>query len=749
MCAWGETLKAATPPSMSPETTIKVKILKVPGPYELSRMKSKSPLRADVLSVLMAQDDAISVSTLERRLNNRNIHSAIYALERLGFIEIRRVLKREASMKKVKCLQVSSLLIHDETKLKLVLDRLGSSSPIRARLFSHVYLKNQENEYPQIKPSLTASQSSHAHLKYLIDRHYLQYIELEAPKKKPDSSENLGKGDESVLEFTDEQKNSYDSICNSLDEGVNCTYLLNGVTGSGKTIIYLNLIKKTLKLNKSVLILVPEISLTPQLIDRFTETFGQKIAVLHSKMNDTERYESWKNIHTGKIKIALGVRSAVFAPLNNLGLIIVDEEHESSYKQDAPAPRYNARDAAVIRGLFENSVVVLGTATPSMESMYNVHIGKYILLKISKRGDGAQLPKITVLDIIENMKKGMMKSSISKYLFDKIKSSMQKGEGSLILQNRRGFSSNLRCVECSYVPECKNCSIKLTYHKTRKQLRCHYCGYSMKVPSKCPDCSSTNFEVIGFGTQRIEEELQNFMAEDGYKPVVTRLDVDTSSQKGNQRRILQNFASGKTDILVGTQMIAKGLDFDRVTTVGVINADLQLYLPDFRASERTFQLLTQVSGRAGRNKSQPGEVIIQTYNPLHPAINFAKTADVEGFFNAELVKRKEANYPPFARFNVIEFYGKDENLVSNYAHTFSTLLPKDTDFAEVLGPLLPALPKQNGMFRRMIIIKNNKSRDKSGSKLRSLLRATLLDFKLNISQQGVMMKIDIDSHSAI
>ena len=749
MCSWGETLKAATPPSMSPETTIRVKVLKVPGTYELMKMRQRSPLRTEVLNLLLNQEEPVSISSLERKLGNKNINSAIYALERLGFLETRRVLKREAAIKKIKCLQVGRHIVNDEVKLKQVFDKLESGSPIRARLFSYVFMKNAENEYPVVKTALTTTQSNHSHLKYLIDKNLLQNIEIEAPRKVSDDKNTLGKGDESLLEMTDEQTENYKIIAESVTSGINNTYLLHGITGSGKTLIYLHLIKKALEQNKSALILVPEISLTPQLIDRFAATFGHQIAVMHSKMTDAERYESWKLIHSGKIKIALGVRSAVFAPFSNLGLIIVDEEHESSYKQESPTPRYNARDAAVIRGVFEGATVVLGSATPSLESMYNAKTGKYHLLKINSRADGAKMPKVTLIDMLSSYKKGQVKSTISKLLLDKIKKSMSKNEGTLILQNRRGFSINIRCTSCSHVPECKNCAIKLTYHKVKEQLRCHYCGFSTNVPSKCPECKSEDFEIIGYGTQRVEDELSEVLKSEGLDPVMARLDVDTSSKKGNQRRILQNFGSGKVDILVGTQMIAKGLDFDRVTVVGVINADIQLYLPDFRAGERTFQLLTQVSGRAGRKKNQPGEVVIQSFNPDNPAIKYAKNADYDGFYKSEIKVREAALYPPFTRFVVIEFYGKEENLVSNYASAFEGLLPKDTNFAEILGPILPAMPKLNNYHRRIIIIKNHKLIDKSGVKLRKMLRTALLDFKLNISHQGVMMKIDIDSHSAI
>ncbi|MBX3042710.1 MAG: primosomal protein N' [Candidatus Kapabacteria bacterium] len=749
MCSWGETLKAATPPSMSPETTIKIKVLKVPGSYEIIRMRHRSPLRAELLNYLMNQEDPVTISTIERNLNNKNIHSALYALERLGFLEIKRVLKREAAMKKIKCLQVSRHIYNDEARLKFVMEKLESGSPIRSRLFSYVFMKNKDNDYPIVKAALTSTQSNHSHLKFLIDKNYLQTIEIETPKKAYDEKNSLGKGDESFLQMTTEQENNYKIIAESIEKGENHTYLLHGITGSGKTLIYLHLIKKAIEQNKSALVLVPEISLTPQLIDRFSATFGHQIALLHSRMTDAERYESWKKIHTGKVRIALGVRSAVFAPFNNLGIIIVDEEHESSYKQDSPAPRYNARDAAVIRGVFENATVVLGSATPSLESMYNAQTGKYTLLEINSRADGALLPKVTIVDMLNIMKKGQSKSMVSKVLYDKIKENLSNDKGTLILQNRRGFSVNIRCTDCSHVPQCKNCAIKLTYHKSKNQLKCHYCGFQTKAPTKCPECNSSHFEIVGFGTQRVEDDIFNNLKNEGFSANVSRLDMDTASKKGNQRRILQNFASGKIDILVGTQMIAKGLDFKNVSLVGVINSDIQLYLPDFRAAERTFQLLTQVSGRAGRDKAILGEVFIQTFEPDNSAIKYAQNADYKGFYDSEIKIREAANYPPYARFVIIEFYGKEENLVSNYASAFEGLLPKDIDFAEILGPILPAMPKLNNNHRRLIIIKNNKANDKSGSKLRKMLRTTLLDFKLNISHQGVMMKIDIDSHSAI
>ena len=526
-------------------------------------------------------------------------------------------------------------------------------------------------------------------------------------------------------------------------------FLLHGVTGSGKTLVYIHLIKDILKLGKTSLLLVPEINLTPQLIDRFKQAFSEDFAVLHSRMSDGERFDSWRSIRDGKVRIVLGARSAIFAPLKDIGLIVVDEEHEPSYKQTSPAPRYNARDLAVIRAKMENAVVLLGSATPSIESMFNAQSGKYELLQITDRADGAKLPVINVINTLEARKHGQLIGSVSKILLDEISERIIKKEGVILFQNRRGFSSYIECMECGFIPVCQNCDVSLTFHKVRNQLRCHYCGFFQSAESSCTTCGFPEMKEIGFGTQRIEDELESYFKGCNIPVKIERMDTDTTRKKGSHRSILSRFARGETDILIGTQMVAKGLDFARVTLVGVINADLQLFLPDFRASERTFQLLTQVAGRAGRSSELVGKVLIQTTHPDNMAIYATRIASYSKFYEEELTHRRNAVYPPFARFIIIEFSGKDDILVKDHIYKFLYLLPFKAKFWNVLGPVLPSISKMKNEFRRTLIIKSIKDLDKNGSLMRRSIKRAIEDYKRNYANTSVKMTVDIDSYSGI
>jgi primosomal protein N' (replication factor Y) len=439
----------------------------------------------------------------------------------------------------------------------------------------------------------------------------------------------------------------------------------------------------------------------------------------------------------------------VFAPLNQLGLVIVDEEHESSYKQESPAPRYHGRDAAIMRGHIEQVVVVLGSATPSLESMYNAATGKYHLLELALRADGAQLPQIRTVDIRQERKLQQMSGRFSKTLVDAIIDRLSRKEGVILLHNRRGFAPRLECPECGHVPHCQYCSVALTYHKRTNQLRCHYCGRSYRVPDHCPECGNPTMVAMGAGTQRIEDELTALLKQNSTSAVIARVDTDTTATKGTLRRILEDFARGHIDILVGTQMIAKGLDIGRVTLVGVINADMQLYVPDFRASERTFQLLTQVAGRAGRRADKPGEVIIQTAHPEHVAIKCARLYRYDIFYSDELQERRQANYPPFTRLVLMEFSGTDLEHVERHAHGFAHYLPRGVPAITVLGPSRPSLERVNGKYRRILLVKGDRQLDPNGIELRRAILTAWAAYNQTHASQSVRITIDVDTQSSL
>lgn len=448
-------------------------------------------------------------------------------------------------------------------------------------------------------------------------------------------------------------------------------FLLNGVTGSGKTEIYLQAIASALEKGKGAIVLVPEISLTPQTVERFKARFSHgslqtSVAVLHSHLSEGERHDQWHRIREGRAKIVIGARSAIFAPIDPLGLIIVDEEHEHSYKQEE-APRYNARDVAVVRGQMEGAVVVLGSATPSLESYYNAQRGKYILLNLPNRADDKKMPLVRVIDLRTAVHSNKGVPLFSPQLKEAILQRLEKKEQIILFLNRRGYSTSLQCPICGYVAQCQNCSVALTYHRQYEKLLCHICGYEEQAPSICPNekCKNPHIRFSGFGTQKIEEALKKMFP----KAVIARMDSDTMQRKDDYRQILSEFRTGKIDIIIGTQMIAKGLHFPNVTLVGIIYADLALHLPDFRAGERTFQLVTQVAGRAGRGDIE-GEVIVQSFTPYHPAIQFARRHDYEGFYDEELRFRTQLYYPPVSRVALITFKGHNEDKVKFFANYF-------------------------------------------------------------------------------
>ena len=421
------------------------------------------------------------------------------------------------------------------------------------------------------------------------------------------------------LPLTMEQEEAIKPVLKTIDQDQHETFLLYGVTGSGKTEIYLQSIQEVLKKGKEAIVLVPEIALTPQMVDRFKGRFGNDVAVLHSALSTGEKYDEWRKVQRKEAKVVVGARSAIFAPFENLGIIIIDEEHETSYKQEE-LPRYHARDVAIHRARHHNCPVILGSATPSLESFARAKKDVYHLLTLSKRMNDRELPAVSIVDMREEMRSGN-RTMFSRELFEKIEDRLAKKEQIILFLNRRGHSSFMMCRDCGYVMQCPHCDISLTYHRVSNEMKCHYCGHDTGVPEICPECSSNHIRYFGTGTQKVEEELLKLLPE----ARIVRMDVDTTGRKGAHEKLLDHFQSGKADILLGTQMIAKGLDFPNITLVGVLSADTMLHLPDFRSGEKTFQLLTQVSGRAGRHELS-GEVVIQTYTPEHYSIEYAGQA---------------------------------------------------------------------------------------------------------------------------
>ena len=495
-----------------------------------------------------------------------------------------------------------------------------------------------------------------------------------------------------------------------INAGSGGVFLLYGVTGSGKTEVYLQTIARALEEGKGAIVLVPEISLTPQTVERFKARFNSGplqtlVAVLHSHLSTGERHDEWHKIRQGRAKIVIGARSAIFAPVEPLGLIVVDEEHENSYKQEE-SPRYHARDVAVVRGQRENATVVLGSATPSLESYHNVRRGKYTLLELPHRVDNKKMPLVRVLDMRTEKSKGDKGPPIfSQRLKDAIHHRLEQSEQVILFLNRRGFATSMQCPDCGFVAECPNCSLSLTYHRREQALRCHICGHHDRAPQCCPNekCRSPKIRFHGLGTQKVEDVVRKLFP----KANVCRMDSDALKRKDDYRRILGDFRRGKIDILVGTQMIAKGLHFPRVTLVGIVYADTSLHLADFRAGERTFQLLTQVAGRAGRGDVE-GEVVVQTFSPVHPAIQFARRHDFEGFFEAEMEFREQLRYPPFTRAALLTLRGRNEDKVKFSADHLKRELEKlASDLPELIiaGPAPAPLLRAENFYRYQIMLR--------------------------------------------
>ena len=749
MCSWGEALKAALPQGMSPKSVLKIKIIQRLTDPEVEQMKRRAPKRGALLEVLYNHDNEVSVGYLQKFLRAESISPQIEALEKLGIIECERKVEKSVKAKTSKGVRINEDLFNDEAELKEVFDELDKRAPKQSFTLSHLYV-NRQNETPNIAFAELGKRFniSPTSIQSLIKKGYADEVTIEQDRSIDKDSGSLASIDESRHVLTHEQQSAKDAVFAALDDDKFKAFLLHGVTGSGKTLVYIHIIKKVLDEGKTALLLVPEISLTPQLLDRFEQVFPGQIAAQHSRMSEGERYDAWRKIRSGKAKLVIGVRSSVFAPLENLGIIIADEEHEQSFKQSSPVPRYNGRDVAIYRAKSENIPIVLGSATPSIESMHNARSGRYELLEIRSRADGASLPKIRSIDMRDARKNSQLIGSYSKDLIEKINEKLIAKEGIILFLNKRGFSSYMECWDCGNIPKCRDCDVSLTYHKYNNTLRCHYCGYTEKAHKSCQVCGHEEMSVVGTGTQKIEEEATEIIKDLAADAVLERMDLDTASRKGAHRKILERFSSGATDILLGTQMVAKGLDFSRVTLVGVVNADQQLFLQDFRAQEKTFQLLTRVSGRAGRSKDKPGEVIIQTSHPESFAIQAAIAGDYNSFYKFEIEQRKAASYPPFTRFILIEISSRDQKMADEHSMYFVRKLGFGGKFYTVLGPTIPYISRIRTYYRRQIIIKNYKQFDPSGRRVRRAIRNAITDYRSEKSSSKVRITIDIDSYSA-
>ena len=514
---------------------------------------------------------------------------------------------------------------------------------------------------------------------------------------------DIAAADDYKLNLSEAQQKASDQILTLFQQ--KDTVLLHGITGSGKTEIYIDLIQKVLEGGSQVLFLLPEIALTTQIVARLRKVFGDKMGVYHSKFSDNERVEVWRGVISGKFQFVVGVRSSIFLPFDNLGLMIVDEEHETSYKQHEPAPRYHARDMALVMARSQQAKVLLGSATPSIESFFNARTEKYGLVSLTERFGTAQLPNIQLVDIKKEKKEKTMKQGFSSVLINALEENIKKGEQAILFQNRRGYAPYVTCQECAYIPKCNNCNVTLTFHMYSSELRCHYCGHKQNLPVECPACGSVKIKTVGYGTEKLEDEMKIIVPE----ARVRRMDLDTTRKKNAYQNIINEFENGNIDVLVGTQMVSKGLDFDKVSLVGIFDADRLLYFSDFRSHERAFQLITQVSGRAGR-REQKGQVIIQTSNMSHQTLQKVIKGDYEGLFSEEILEREKYGYPPYTRLIKLTVRHTEKKIAFEAAEVLAENLRIKIGQERVLGPESPMVDRVRNQYLRTILIKLEKER---------------------------------------
>ncbi len=729
MSTLGEIYKAALPAGLKLESETNI-ILNSDADY------SDISEKEEFIIGLLTNEDSLPVSKLEKE-TDFNVLPIIKKLIDKEIVTAEEWIKKKYKPKYEDYILLADKL-KDETYLSEVLDKLKRAKKQSELLMSFIYLTNYgSDKFGGLKPSneflkkdlLMHAEASSANLKALLDKEYLILQKKEVSRLTVSKYENI-----EIKELNEHQKKAFVEIKENFNE--KNVVLLHGVTSSGKTEVYIELIKEQISKGKQVLYLLPEIALTAQITTRLAKIFGDKLAVYHSKFNDNERVEVWKGLQENKYQIILGVRSSVFLPFDNLGLIIVDEEHENTYKQFNPAPRYNARDASVVLAQLHGAKVLLGTATPSIESYFNAKSEKYGLVELLVRYKGISLPEIQIADTREARKRLQMKSLFAPQMFEEIKKALDNKEQIILFQNRRGFSPFTECEMCGYIPKCENCDVSLTYHKYTNNLVCHYCGYSEYAKKTCKACKSPKMTTRGFGTQKIEDEIKTLFP----AVKIARMDMDSTGSKKAYQNIIYNFETGKTDILIGTQMVSKGLDFDNVSLVGIMNADNMLNFPNFRAFERSFQLMAQVSGRAGRKKKQ-GKVIIQTSDKKHPIIKNVIENDFISMYNSQLALRKQYKYPPYYRLIQLNIKHKQKDVVDAASDQLAKQL-RIIFGSRILGPEYPVISRIKTWYIKTIIIKIE--RKLSQKKAKELINKTIHHIKTNDKFKYVQFVADVD-----
>lgn len=723
LCYLGEVMQAALPAALKLASETRI-TLNHSAEYEKDQLSDKEFLILDALDL----HSELKISDISKLLGQKTVFPLLRSLFEKNIIVISEEITEKFKPRKKAFISLNDQY-RDPANRKALFEVLERAPKQLEFLLAYFKLEKHQAEISK-SDMIETSGSSASALKSLLDKEiFIQEDKIISRL----SSEEL----ETLLKF--ELNEAQNSALNDINAAFaeKDAVLLYGETSSGKTQIYIRLIEKMLLEEEHTLYLLPEIALTTQVIERLREYFGSQVGIYHSRFNDGERAEVWQKVLKGEYKIVLGARSAIFLPFQHLGLIIVDEEHESSYKQYDPAPRYHARDTAIYLAHLHKAKIILGSATPSLESFYNARIKKYGFVTLKGRYGGVKSPVIEVVSIAEETKTKKMQSHFTSVLMNEIAGALSRKEQVILFQNRRGYTPLLLCTTCGYTPKCINCDVSLTFHKSSAKLHCHYCGYKREVLTACPACGSTKIEQKGFGTEKIEDELQMLFPE----ARIARMDLDSTRSRNSFQLLLNDFEEGRIDILVGTQMVAKGLDFGNVTTIGIISADSMLKYPDFRAFERSFQMLSQVAGRAGRRAKQ-GKVILQAYDTSHRVINQVIRNNYEEMFDTEILERRNFHYPPLYRLIQLDVKHKDMTKLVYIAASLASILR--SQFADrILGPEAPLVSRIRNYYIQTILIKVEKE-GVSVQKIKDALRDILFNFNADTVNKGVYIQVDVD-----
>lgn len=725
-CTLGEMMSAALPANLKLTSETRLQL----SPFFDENYEGLSDKEYLITEALTIQEE-ISIDDVRKILNQRTVYPLIKKMLDKKILFLKEDLKNKYKPKLVSCVRLREPYFSQPELLKDAFALLTRSTRQVEALMAFIQINKEE------KPHITRQE---LYKMAKVDSSVLKALEkkgiFELYKKQVN---RMGGYEEELLEarnLSPQQERAIGEIRTAFEK--HTVVLLQGVTGSGKTRVYVELIQKVIDEGGQVLYLLPEIALTAQIVVRLQKIFGDDIAIYHSKLNNNERVEMWNMVLNGK-KIILGARSGIFLPYNDLRLIIVDEEHDPSFKQTDPNPRYNGRDIAVLMGHFCDAKVLLGTATPSVESYHNAKMGKYGLVEMPERFGGIEMPEIVIVDAKEELKKRTLQSHFTSVLLEQLKSALERGEQAILFQNRRGYAPTYQCKTCGWHSECIHCDVSLTYHKFHNNLKCHYCGYQTAIPKACPACGTTQLTIKGFGTEKIEDELKIYLPD----AKIGRMDLDTVRSKNAHGKIINDFEEKRINILVGTQMVTKGLDFENVGIVGVLSADQLIHFPDFRATERAFQLMTQVSGRAGR-KHKRGKVIIQAFNTAHPVLTEVFDNDFLSFFSREITERRSFKYPPFYRLIKITLRHKKPEKLNQATKIFDkNIKSKLGDW--VKGPAIPYVSRVRGYFLIDFLVKIEKNPKKIKA-AKEYIQEAADEVKRTEGLSGVRVKVNVDPY---